>query len=159
MSSRLDAALAGVAAKKRLRLADLALRPALLTRKLAEDRRHLTTLTSRLAPDLAAARLARSADRLATLSDRLTPDLILRHTTRARVALMALDRLHQTLGYRATLQRGFAIVRGDGKIVTTTADAAASMSLELEFYDGRLPLTRPPRKSPKEPPPEQGTLL
>jgi exodeoxyribonuclease VII large subunit len=162
LSARLDAALAGVAAKKRLRLADIALRPALLTRKLAEDRRHLTTLASRLAPDLAAARLARSADRLTTLLARLTPELILRRTARARDAVAALDRLRETLGYESTLRRGFAIVRGDGHVVTTTTAAAAATTLELQFADGHLPLTptpRPSRKSPKEPPPEQGTLL
>jgi len=163
LSARLDAALAGVAARKRLRLADVALRPALLTRKLAEDRRHLAALSARLAPDLATARLARSADRLTAVTTRLTPDLILRRTARARDAVAALDRLRETLGYEATLRRGFAIVRGDGHVVTTTAQAAAATALELEFADGRLPLTPAParasRKTPREPPPEQGTLL
>ncbi len=149
--------------KKRLRLADVALRPALLTRKLAEDRRHLATLSARLAPDLAAARIARTADRLRTVTARLTPDLILRRTSRARDALAALDRLRETLGYESTLKRGFAIVRGDGQVVTTAAQAATATALELQFADGRLPLSpapaRPPRKTSREPPPEQGTLL
>jgi exodeoxyribonuclease VII large subunit len=137
---RLDTALAGVAAKKRLRLSDLALRPGLLTRKVAEDRRRLSTLVARLSPDLMAARV-----------------------TRARERLVALDRLRETLGYAATLQRGFAVVWGDGHVVTSTTAAAAATRLEVQFADGRLPLDTPPprpaRKPPRDAPPEQGTLL
>jgi exodeoxyribonuclease VII large subunit len=140
VSSRLDAALQGVTAKKRLRLADLALRPALLSRKLAEERR-----------------------RLAALGDRLTPALITLRVARGRERLVALDRLRKTLGYEATLRRGFAVVRGDGQVVTTTAAAASATSIELQFADGRVTLgaapPRPPRKPPRESPPEQGSLL
>ena len=138
---RLDAALAGVAARKRLRLADLALRPALLDRKKAEERRRLAALALRLSPGLAGAGVARARERLA-----------------------ALDRLRLTLGYEATLQRGFAVVRGDGHVVSSVAAAAAAASLELQFADGRLalgspPAPRPARKPPRPAPPEQGSLI
>jgi exodeoxyribonuclease VII large subunit len=140
LGSRLDAALANVAARKRLRLADLALRPALLRRRIAEDRRHLAALAARFRPDLVANRI-----------------------TRARNDLAALDRLRETLGYEATLRRGFAVVRGDGHVVTTAVAAEASTTIELQFADGRITLgqqpPRPPRKPPRETPPEQGTLL
>lgn len=52
--------------------------------------------------------------------------------------LEALDRLRQTLGYKATLARGYAVVRGDGDLVTTQAAATAAQALEIEFADGTL---------------------
>jgi exodeoxyribonuclease VII large subunit len=70
------------------------------------------------------------------------------------------------LGYRATLARGYAVIRGDDALVTTAADAAKATVLEIEFADGKLaalPSTAPQRpKKPvktQEPPPEQGSLL
>ena len=59
----------------------------------------------------------------------------------ARMArLTALDRLRETLGYVETLKRGYAVVRGDGAVVTTSVAAKAAKSLEIEFADGRLTL-------------------
>ncbi len=104
------------------RLADLAARlaPALARmmgdagRRTAEGRLRLQGLTDRLE---AAPRL-----RLARLADRLE----------------ALDRTRATLGYAATLQRGYAVVRGDGAVVTSKVGAEKAAALEIEFRDGRL---------------------
>jgi exodeoxyribonuclease VII large subunit len=139
---RLDAAFGGVAARKRLRLADLALRPALVLRRQAEERRRLAGLAARLSPDLVAARIGRARERVE-----------------------AVDRLRLTLGYEATLQRGFAVVRGDGRVVSTVGAAAGAARLELQFADGRLAVAagaggaRPARKPPRDVPPEQGSLI
>ena len=65
---------------------------------------------------------AAPAQRLAVLAERLD----------------RLDRLRQTLGHGETLKRGFAIVRGDGAVVTTRARAEAAKLIEIEFQDGRL---------------------
>ncbi len=46
--------------------------------------------------------------------------------------------MRQTLGYTETLKRGYAVVRGDGAVVTTTTAAAKASALEIEFADGRL---------------------
>jgi exodeoxyribonuclease VII large subunit len=74
--------------------------------------------------------------------------------------LEALDRTRQTLGHAETLKRGFAIVRGDGAVVTTRAGAEAASALELEFSDGRLALGAKPRKTVAgKAPPAQGTLF
>ena len=54
--------------------------------------------------------------------------------------LEALDRLRETLGYVETLKRGYAVVRGDGAVVTTKDAAANATALEIEFADGRLPV-------------------
>ncbi|MFT6944259.1 MAG: exodeoxyribonuclease VII large subunit, partial [Yoonia sp.] len=37
-----------------------------------------------------------------------------------------------------TLKRGYAVVRGDGAIVTGKAAAQTAKSLEIEFADGRI---------------------
>jgi len=55
-----------------------------------------------------------------------------------RARLVALDRLRETLGYVETLKRGYAVVRGDGVVVTTTLAAKAAKKLEVEFADGRV---------------------
>ncbi|TKA93915.1 exodeoxyribonuclease VII large subunit, partial [Cereibacter changlensis] len=100
-------------------------------------RNTLNALTARLE--------AAPAERLRRLSDRLE----------------ALDRIRQTLGYTETLRRGYAVVRGDGAVVTTKAEAEQASGLEIEFRDGRLALgpRKPKRAKPADPPPEQGSLL
>jgi exodeoxyribonuclease VII large subunit len=110
-------------------------------------------LAARLAPALArmladaARRTGEGRQRLALLSDRLEAAPALR-LQRLTDRLEALDRMRLTLGYDQTLKRGYAVVRGDGEVVTTRAGAEAAMALELQFHDGRLTLgPRPPRKA------------
>ena len=134
MSERLPLALRAATARKRLRLADLALRPGVLRRILANDLRRLG-VAARVAP--AFARLIR---------DR-------------RVAFDALDRMRLTLGYEATLARGYAVVRGDGAVVIGVKAAEAAASLEIQFADGRLVLGATPAKSAPKAPPQQGSLF
>ncbi len=94
------------------------------SRQGAEGRVRLDVLSARLQ----AAPLAR----LAGLAERLD----------------RLDRLRQTLGHAETLQRGFAIVRADGAVVTRRAAAEGAQVIEIEFADGRMVTgaTRPPRR-------------
>ncbi|MDP3261777.1 MAG: exodeoxyribonuclease VII large subunit, partial [Tabrizicola sp.] len=74
--------------------------------------------------------------------------------------LEALDRTRGTLGYAETLKRGYAVVRGDGHVVTTRAAAEKAASLEVEFADGRLALgARAPRKAKGEEGGGQGSLF
>ncbi|MDA9269949.1 exodeoxyribonuclease VII large subunit [Amylibacter sp.] len=57
---------------------------------------------------------------------------------RNQSALESLERLRQTLGYEATLQRGYAVIRNEnGGIVTSVKVADVSKSLEIEFQDGK----------------------
>jgi exodeoxyribonuclease VII large subunit len=74
--------------------------------------------------------------------------------------LEALERTRASLGHAETLKRGFAIVRGDGAVVTTRGAAEAATVLEIEFQDGRLTVGGRPRKGGggKEPP-GQGSLF
>lgn len=95
-----------------------------VARRNAEGRGKLAGLVLRLE--------AAPAERLRRLQDRLE----------------ALDRTRLTLGYDQTLKRGYAVVRGDGAVVTSKAGAEKAGVLEIQFQDGRLSLGgRPARKA------------
>jgi exodeoxyribonuclease VII large subunit len=74
--------------------------------------------------------------------------------------LDALDRTRQTLGYAETLRRGYAVVWGDGAVVTSKDQADAAQVLELEFHDGRItPKSNPKKPKTSDPKPSQGSLF
>ena len=137
---------------------------AALTRRLERATDRLAALTARLTPALprlfAAARrdLGRDAERLAALDARL-------QAAPARRLSGLADRLDQTdrrrlsLGHSETLHRGFAIVRGDGVVVTDRAGAEKAQVVELEFHDGRVTLGAKPAKRGKGAGPMQGSLF
>ncbi len=132
----------------------------------AHERRQtaLANWAARLAPSLgrllttAARDIARDRDKLAALTTRLhaTPT---RRLTDLQRRLDQLDRTRQSLGHSQTLQRGFAIVRGDGHVVTNKASAERSAVLEIEFADGKLSLGPRPAKKAKQDGPDQGSLF
>jgi exodeoxyribonuclease VII large subunit len=94
--------------------------------------------------------------RLQRLSERFG-DRATQRLAKDKDRLAALDRLRETLGYRATLARGYAVVRGDGALVTSQKEAAKATALEVEFKDGVLalgastPKPAPKKSKPKEP--------
>jgi exodeoxyribonuclease VII large subunit len=184
---RLPAALRARVAKAQLRLAGAPLRPDTLRQFLARERRDLGKLAARLAPALG--RRAEAARRdFGKLAPRLSPRPLETETRRqgealanlrARLARAAakqtgdwrarLDsgaRLLASLGYEATLERGYAVVRADARVVTSKAEAERAEALEIQFRDGRLtatpgaaaPRPRPSRKA-EDPPEGQGTLF
>ena len=77
----------------------------------------------------------------------------------------ALHRLRLTLGYRATLQRGYAVVRGAaGQVLTNAAAASGEAALEIEFLDDRITAVpvggKPVRPAARpKPPGGQGSLF
>jgi exodeoxyribonuclease VII large subunit len=163
LSDRLPAALIRTVQLRRVALSDHAgaLRPALLRRAIQTERRNLATASDRLSLDRFRLDLERKNRDLATLARRLS-DAGQRQITTWRQRTQELDRLRLTLGYEATLQRGYAVVRDEaGAVLTTKAEAASARALEIQFADGRLPLGgRPaPKPASKTPPPEQGSLL
>ena len=67
---------------------------------------------------------------------------------RARERVARADRLRETLGYRATLQRGFVLVRdGDGEVVRSASKLATGRVYDLEFADGHADVMRAGDKS------------
>ncbi|MDB6455144.1 exodeoxyribonuclease VII large subunit [Falsirhodobacter sp. 20TX0035] len=186
-AGRLDGALGVGVTHRRAKLTELAvhLRPRLLAdlaargrERLADRTRALDTCTHR--------RHERGAERLAALSARLAPayaralaeadrdmarrrDNLVKLEARLNAApavrlraladqLEGTDRLRQTLGYRETLARGYAVIRGDGEVLTTKAAAEKAAVLEAEFIDGRVTLGAKPKKARKDAP-EQGSLF
>jgi len=162
-TERLPAALTRAAQVKRLRLSEVSgtLRPATLMRRVDEAKSRLADRAGRLSSDLLTRDIRRKKDAFEQISARLS-----------RVAtgqvqgwanrLQALERIRQTLGYKETLNRGYAVVRGDGDVVTSAKAAKKAAALEIEFADGRYAVAAgaAPRKvKPKETPPDQGSLF
>ncbi|MEX0311261.1 MAG: exodeoxyribonuclease VII large subunit [Tateyamaria sp.] len=184
LAGKLDPALIAGVQQRKVRLSDMSgsLRPATLQRSIDAERRRLIALSARLDPALARLAAAKR-ERFDTRAARLSPHRITQDTARkserlsdvtARLAaagqrqidtlrrkLDAMDRLRETLSYKATLARGYAVVRGGGEVVTTKAAAETATALEIEFMDGRLSLGggKAPAKKPKTKTPEQGSLF
>jgi exodeoxyribonuclease VII large subunit len=198
MATRLPDGLTRLVDRRRLRLSEVSgsLKPSMLTRGFAQERAKLGDRAARLQPALCrmvqlrrdgfeararqlnAAPIQREiraqADRLEALTRRLSEAQTKRIET-GQTRLEALDRLHETLGYKATLKRGYAVVRGaDGSVITSAAAAAKTGVAEIEFSDARFSLDgtapvkpieapaakpKPAKPARKTPPPEQGSLF
>ncbi len=141
-AARLDPALMAGVHKRRMRLADLGggLRPAALRQRLALNRQRLEDRAARLRPALARDRVQQSA-RLARTARALS-ETAQRQIRTWRNQITAAERLRRTLGYEATLERGFAVVRSEGSLITAAAQAPAYASFEIQFADGKITLKR-----------------
>lgn len=184
-AARLGPALISGVQRRKVRLADVSgsLRPATLRRGVEIEKRRLKETAQRLTPALERA-VAVKKDQLTTRLGRYRPQVLVQEFRRksdrfadvvGRLSdtgqrrletlskrLEALGRLNETLSYKATLERGFAVVRSGGKIVTQSKVAKAADDLEIQFADGRVQLRgaagASARKS-KPKPPEQGSLF
>ncbi len=149
---------------RRVRLSDSAgaLRPGLLRRAVQSDMRRLRDTVARLNLHALSADLKRRGADLDKLGQRFH-SAVQRQTDDWRKRLDATERLRETLGYEATLARGYVVVWGDGEVQTRKAGAEKASALELQFADGRLRIggRAPVRKAKRsaETPPEQGSLL
>lgn len=160
LASRLDLALKGLAERKRRELAEKTggFGPQMLS-GLLRSRREQLAQSDRLKPALGRVVFVKR-DQLRR-SDRLSPEALSRRIAeprrllarealafgrvggtalkRDRDRLVALDRMRQTLGYKETLQRGYAVVRdGAGQVLADRKAAQNADGLEIEFRDGRL---------------------
>ncbi len=184
-SEQLGPALIAGVQRRRVRLAQVSgsLRPATLRDRVVRSRVDVEKASLRLAPALTrlisnkrdALRVNALRFRPATLErDRRTKaesfakvvarlsEAGQRQTVGWRERLEGLERLRMTLGYEATLERGYAVVRSDGAVVTDTKAAKKAGKLEIQFADGRITVgekAEPARKKPPSTPPEQGSLL
>jgi len=179
-SEQLGPALIAAVQRHRVHLADVSgsLRPATLRRRLDAEARQMNALTGRLAPALTRG-VATKRDQYENRAGRFRPATLVRERQNkvdafaglsARLAtvgtqrvaqwrqrLDALERLRATLGYEATLARGFAVVRGDGAVVTDTKGAKKATALEIQFADGRITVggtPAPAKKRKSIPPPD-----
>ena len=148
---------------ERERLADRAARlDAALQRAVARKRDRFAGMEGRLRPGLLSQRLAQQQDSLARNARRLS-NLGRAQTARWRDRIDGADRMLRSLGYQATLERGYAVIRAEGAVMTTQAAAAKHPVLEIQFSDGRLTVGSAgakPRKTTKaDEAPDQGSLF
>ena len=161
VSEKLPAALRRGIADRQVKLSAHtgALRPAVLQRRIADDQRRLTALADRLHPALQT-RISRAGERLDATARGLRPtlaaqDVARKHETVAQLSrrlsdraqsqqearmarLQSLDRMHETLGYKETLRRGYAVVRGADGVISAAADLARQGAATIEFADDRI---------------------
>ncbi len=161
-SDRLPAALIRTVQTRRVKMSETAgaLRPGLLRRAVEADRQRLANTAARLNIHALHRDMENRKRELDRLTLRLT-ETASRQTRGWRDRIGALDRLRETLGYTATLKRGYAVVWGDGAVVTTRAAAAGAGALEIEFSDGRLSLdpsaaAKKPERKPNKPTSKNG---
>lgn len=182
-SEKLDTALITRVRDGKLRLGEASglLRPSIVGSRVARGQERLGGLQSRLSPALGRATSQARRD-LNQQARRLRPDAVMAAQLRAakdlsatlrrmstaattqverqRSRLGALERMRETLGYRETLKRGYAVVRGDGEVVTTAKAANSATMIEVEFADGKMtPAGKPAKAKPKSPPADQGSLF
>jgi exodeoxyribonuclease VII large subunit len=185
LSKKLGPALIAGVQRRKVNLSEAAgsLRPQTLRTRVQNGRRRLESAAQRLTPALQRATRAK-ADQLAARTRSFDPAKLTLKTTQSerdltritqrlsrvgqgqvaelRQRLEAMDRLRETLSYKATLQRGYAVVRTGSEVITTAQAAKSAATLEVEFADGTVTLgSRTPQKASKKqtPPPEQGSLL
>ncbi len=136
LSMRLPRALMAFVQQKKLQLLRYPLRAVTLSRDIAQKQKDLTRVSSGFQ---AAAK---------------------RQITGWQQQISNLDRVHKTLDYKNTLNRGFAIVRGDGAVVTSRKTAKSAAALEIEFADGALSIGGKPKpKAKSKATSEQGDLF
>ncbi|MGI9368951.1 MAG: exodeoxyribonuclease VII large subunit [Ruegeria sp.] len=164
-SERLPNALIRGVQNRRVKLLDISahLRPSTLRGLVDRRWDRWRNLSSRLSLRPIQRELETRTDKLNRLTDRLNTAQNTR-LDRLRQQLDATDRLRETLSYKATLDRGYAVVRAEGTVVTTKSAAAEHTDLEIEFADGRLATsasgtTKTTTKKSKPQPPDQGSLF
>jgi exodeoxyribonuclease VII large subunit len=165
LSLRLPRALTGLARDRRLKLSQGPagrFGPPLLIHAIERHRRRLTRAETGLRPSAMTATLARLRERLAARVERLEP-AARRSLRDRRTDLLGCGKLLESLGPRAVLARGYAVIRDETGTVLTGADPARAASiLDVEFHDGRVKTTpaEPARRSTtRRKLPEQGTLF
>lgn len=120
----------------------------------------LSRLEGRMTPNTLRVSLRAQDQRLQTATARLAPRAQ-SQVAALRAKLEALERMRLSLGYEETLKRGYAVVWGDDAVVTSHKALKLAETLEIEFADGRKPVTPTTPKKPKQktPPPDQGSLF
>lgn len=119
--------------------ASAGLRPATLRSLVQRRRGQFETAIAKLSPYPIAREIARQKTDLEKLNARMEAAQsvrIARHGQQLEAAGRQLD----ILSYKATLSRGYAVVRSGAEVVTTRAQAAAAPALSIEFSDGVLDL-------------------
>ena len=161
--ARLGPALMSGVQRRKVRLSEAAggLRPAAMQRMIENERRRLDALSARMGPALErCVSIDQRRQAVSAMAQRVA-DAGQQRVNAARNKIEAMDRLRLTLGYEATLSRGYAVVRGYGDVVTTKKAAGKAQELEIQFADGRIVVggnAAPARRAAPKPT-DQGSLF
>jgi exodeoxyribonuclease VII large subunit len=132
--------------------------PAALTARVGREKLRLGQAAGALRPVTLRRALHQQSERLARLSDRAARAQSAR-LERLTQRLDALGRLARTLSYRATLERGFAVVQAGDALLTSAQAARDAGQFTITFADGALPaqaLADPPRAARAKGPAPEG---
>lgn len=124
----------GAVAAQRDRLTRLDRLGPAVARSVAVLQKDLGKVHARLDPNVLLSKAQDRQERLERVSLAFA-QATLRQVAEGRSRLEALDRLRETLGYKATLDRGYAVVRQNGDVVTRK-DKLGAGEVEIEFADG-----------------------
>ncbi len=140
--------------RKREALTDRGVRlNAALPRQIRLATSELTRLQGRLTPQTLVRKCQADRQRFERAAVALSRVAIARQSG-LHQRLRALERMRQTLGYRETLGRGYAVVRNEsGAVITTEKAAAAAATFEVQFSDGSVRVS-PYERSKKHNPPK-----
>jgi exodeoxyribonuclease VII large subunit len=154
-----------IAKRRSLERASAGLRLDLLTTRLTERRRHLVeqvlrtdrcverqVLRERSRIERAQVSLSGLPGRFLTHigRERLQLASLMRHADsalqnamgRRKAAVMAQDRVLQSLSYKNVLKRGYAVIQdADGRLLTRAAEVASGQALAIQFADGAVSAT------------------
>jgi exodeoxyribonuclease VII large subunit len=97
---------------------------------------HVQTVGARLVPALDRS-LAQKRLPYERACANLRPSVLSRAIADAQQKLNALERMRQSLGYTATLKRGYAVLRNETGLITTTAALRTASKVEVELADGK----------------------
>ncbi|WP_420003391.1 exodeoxyribonuclease VII large subunit [Arenibacterium sp. LLYu02] len=169
VSDRLPNALIAGVQRRKLTLSERAasLRPVTLHSLVDRRKDRLRNLSQRLSIRPITQDMDRKQKALEQLTQRLNAAQT-RRIDRQKDRLSATGRQLDILSYKATLARGYAVVRDGATLVTSTKAAKAAETLSIEFADGTVTLGAPTAASalakpaaPKPPkdPGEQGSLF
>lgn len=115
------------------------LRASTLRGMIEGKRQALGRRTDRLSPVSISREIVRKREKVQDFERRMA-EAQLRRIGALEDRLKGLERMRETLGYHATLERGYAVVRGDGALVTDTKAARKAREIEIEFADGKVAL-------------------
>ncbi len=134
-----------------------------LRQMIRADRLRLDAAASRMSPTALAVPIARARERLDDFPPRLRHAMARLVERQAKLIEAASGRLQSfRRALDQVLERGYAMVRIDGKLVTGAAEVAPGAALAIEFHDGTIFATAegaPKRGKRKAPPAAQGKLL
>ena len=108
----------------------------------------LGRVSGRLQPGVVSRRIEAAGERVELFAARLVPALG-RSVDRVRERFDKSGRLLESFSYKATLERGYAAVRGEAGVLDSAAKVEAGAALEIEFADGRVSAVAGAASAPK----------